>query len=207
MAEKIHTHPSPAGPPELDPQCWLDEHGDALYRYALARLRDPDRAEDLVQETLLAALRGRENFGGRASVRTWLIGILKRKVVDEYRQRWREQPATELAADDEGDRRVESLFDQRGHWQRDLPAWSDPRAALEQKEFWQTFQHCLSLLPGRLADAFVLREVEQMSGEEVRQVLGITPTNLWAMLHRARMRLRECIAANWFNKPREETTP
>ncbi|MEN6626729.1 MAG: sigma-70 family RNA polymerase sigma factor [Candidatus Sumerlaeia bacterium] len=186
----------------IDPEHWVDEHGDALYRYALIRLRDPERAEDIVQETFAAALKAREYFAGRSSERTWLIGILKRKIIDTYRKRWREVPATELAAGVEEDQIVQSLFDERGHWQQRYgpSSWADPSAAIKEEQFFEVLNGCLGALPGRLADAFTLREIDNIPSNEICQILGITPTNLWAMLHRARVRLRQCMEAKWFGR-------
>ncbi len=185
----------------LDPESWVDEHGDALFRYAIVRLRNAELAEDIVQETFAAALRAKDNFAGRSTERTWLIGILKRKIIDHFRRRWREVPATELASGEQEDMLIQAMFDERGHWQKNRPlTWSNPQMALEQKEFFAVLQGCLDCLPGRLADAFTLREIENLTTEEICQVLQITPTNLWAMLHRARMRLRQCLEAKWFGK-------
>ena len=73
-----------------NPENWVDEYGDYLYRYALSRVKDPIIAEDLVQETFLAALKARHNFQGRSTARTWMIAILKHKIVDYIRQKVRE---------------------------------------------------------------------------------------------------------------------
>ncbi len=187
-----------------DPAIWLEQHGDALYRFALLRVRDREVAEELVQECLLGALRARDSFGGQASERTWLIGILKRKVVDHFRRAAREAPGSEV---DAADRAASGCADQsdftaKGLWARGPGRWGgDPGRLLEDGEFWDVFHRCLAGLSERLADAFVLRELEQMPSDEVCQVLGLTPTNLWARLHRARLGLRRCLEKNWFDRP------
>ena len=71
---------------KLDPVQWLDKYGDYLYRYALMRVRDSAIAEDILQETLLAALGASQNHAGLSSERTWLVGIMKHKVVDYFRR-------------------------------------------------------------------------------------------------------------------------
>lgn len=184
--------------PSADPESWVDRHGDSLYRYALLRLRSPDLAADAVQETFLDALRVRDSFQGRSNERTWLIGILKHKVVDQLRKTSREQVAsngsTMVPGADAGE-----AFDRRGHWRVGPTSWNgDPARDAESREFWETFAACLSKLPRGLADAFYLRELDDLSAEEVREVLGITPANLWARLHRARSLLRRCLELNWF---------
>ncbi|MHC4065441.1 MAG: sigma-70 family RNA polymerase sigma factor [Planctomycetota bacterium] len=180
----------------LDPSCWLADHGDALFRFALLRVRDPKLAEDMVQETFVAALAARSRFAGRSSERTWLVGILKRKVADHFRRASRSQPVTDVT--DSADAH-ESLFDGRGKWIA-LPAKQlrEPGTALEQQEFWGAFYQCLSALPGRLAEAFCLRELDNMPGKDICKVLDVSATNLWVWLHRARGQLRRCMERRWF---------
>lgn len=184
----------PAGSPEQ----WLDEHGAALYRYALTHLRDEHKAEEAVQETLLAALQARDRFTGGSSPRTWLIGILKHKIIDQFRRAAREAPledpdridAEDLAA-------AEGCFAPDGHWDTPPAHWGDPVRALEGTQFWTILQRCLDALPGRLARLFLLREIMEEDTDSICQELAITPTNLWTMLYRARMRLRDCLDSQW----------
>lgn len=183
------------------PEHWLDEHGDALFGFAYLRLRDRDAAEDLVQETLLAAWRGRERFVGHSSERTWLIGILKHKLADHWRRRRREpQPAATPGPDGLDRELLGALFDdtRRDHWRAPPSPWSDPDAALEQRQFWQVFSACVAALPPAQAQAFSLCELDGFKGEEACKAMGLAATNLWVMLHRARLRLRACLEKNWF---------
>jgi RNA polymerase sigma-70 factor (ECF subfamily) len=178
-----------------NPESWVDEYGDFLYRFALSRVKDPSVAEDLVQETFLAALRAYENFKGRSAARTWLIAILKHKIVDHIRKKIREpstdkiETLTDLADSD---------FDDRGEWQNRPIKWAiNPDKIYEQKEFLDVLYRCLADLPERLAEAFILREMDGLSTEDICKVLNITPTNSWVMLYRARMSLRRCIENKW----------
>jgi RNA polymerase sigma-70 factor (ECF subfamily) len=164
-----------------------------LLRYASLQLRDAQAAEDAVQETLLAALAGEQGFGQRASLRTWLTGILKHKIIDTIRRVSREAPA---AGEDEFD----ALFDERGHWIEMPAAWSDPGASLEQKGFFAALEECLKRLPEKTSRAFMMREHMGLETGEVCKELGITPTHCWVLLHRARMSLRECLTKEWFGK-------
>jgi RNA polymerase sigma-70 factor, ECF subfamily len=173
---------------------WLQEHGDALYGYALPRVRGEDAAEDLVQETLLAALAGHARFAGAAAERTWLIGILKHKLVDHLRKAVRQRALSEVQADESSE-----MFDRRGNWNVRVSAWyGDPHAALENAEFRDVLARCLAKLPTRIAQLFWLREADGIGSEQLCQDLEITPTNLWTMLHRARLRLRRCLSIHWF---------
>ncbi|HEY9197930.1 MAG TPA: sigma-70 family RNA polymerase sigma factor [Gammaproteobacteria bacterium] len=185
-----------------NPETWLDEHGDALYRYALLRLRNADQAEELVQETFVAALQARERFSGGASVRTWLIGILKHKILDQFRRDARETALDDSASDDDYAGLAEDSFAADGHWSLRPADWGDPHAALEAGQFWAALQYCLDRLPKRLARLFVLREVMEEGTEEICQELTITPTNLWTMLYRARLGLRQCLDRNWVGEAR-----
>ncbi|GAB4362265.1 MAG: sigma-70 family RNA polymerase sigma factor [Deltaproteobacteria bacterium] len=181
-----------------DPAGWLDAHGDALFRFALIRVRDRALAEDLVQETLLAAFRGREGFSGRSSERTWLVGILKNKIADHYRRAARENSRDELLL---REALGGSPFDGTGRWKSGPSEWgTDPAALARQAGFLEQLRRCLSELPGAQADAFTLREVDGLGTREICKVLEITETNLWVILHRARMRLRACLEANWFGR-------
>ncbi len=184
-----------------DPATWLDQHGDSLYRFALLRVRNPTTSEDLVQETLLAAWRAKDNFAGQATERTWLIAILKNKLIDHFRRSSRETPLPDIADSDDA---IDALFvEHTGHWAQSPMAWSRPDDALEQSEFWRVFQDCLAGLPDRQAQVFTLTEVDGLSTEELCKALSAQPSNVWVMLHRARLRLRECLEQRWFGTTAE----
>ena len=190
-----------------EPNCaaWLDEHGDYLYKYAIFRLRDQTASEDVVQETFLAALKAYEKFEGRGSERTWLVGILKHKIIDHYRKVGREAPIGEGA--DDGPEHLE-FFERtdewQGHWNADRAPteWQQtPAELIERSDFWRVFNDCLSPLPQRTANAFTLREVDGLKSEEICEILSISVNNLWVILHRARLHLRNCLEVNWFKQP------
>ena len=170
-----------------------------LLRYASLQLRNPDAAEDAVQETLLAALGAEAGFAGRSNVRTWLTGILKHKIVDAIRRESRERP---LAAEDSETASYEfdALFDEKGHWHEHPPAWEDPDGALHQKQFLQALEDCLKGLPERTARAFMMREHLGCDTGEICKELAITESHCWVVLYRARMALRACLEASWFRK-------
>lgn len=171
-------------------------------RYAMLQLRNPDQAEDVVQETLLAAIEGRARFAGGSSLKTWLTGILKHKILDAIRRKSREQSLS-TAGDDETET-VDAMFKQDGHWQEAPATWGDPEQALENRKFWEVFELCSRLMPERTARIFMLREVMEMTTEEICQECAITPTNLWVILHRARLILRECLEIKWFGHKKNE---
>ena len=183
----IETIPQPG----LDPAIWLQRHGDYLYRHALFRLRDAAAAEDVVQETLLAALKSSNRFVGRSNERTWLVGILKHKVIDHFRNSQREAQLECCDNDEE-------FFDKAGAWKSTSRpfAWNvNPESALELKDFQRRVESCLNQLPQRLAQVFVLREIDELTTEEICTLLNITSTNLWVMLHRARLRLQQLLGS------------
>lgn len=173
---------------------WLNQHGDYLYRFALARLRDPHLAEDVVQETFLAAIKS-PDFAGQSSPRTWLTGILKHKVIDVMRKNIREVAASDLMTDQ--DANMDEFFDEKGHWEEKPLAWDMPQDALEQKQFLGTLQSCMDKLPAKLAQLFLMRDIQESDNEEICKELNISATNAWVMLYRARMGLRKCLEINW----------
>jgi RNA polymerase sigma-70 factor (ECF subfamily) len=191
--------------PVLAPETWLDRHGDALYRFAYGRVRDPDLAADLVQETFLEGLRSRPSFAGKASERTWLTSILKYKIVDSYRRSGRAPRAEEPAASEPD---AEGFFDRRGHWKTAPAPWDgDPGATLERSEFWDVLGQCVTKLPEHLADAFLAIEVGEGSRDHLCERLRITAANLSVRLYRARLLLRHCLENHWFAEqgPRSRT--
>lgn len=191
------TAPAHHGLPGPDPARWLAKHGDALFRFALLRLRDRGHAEEAVQDCLLAALRNVQTFADRSAERTWLIGILKHKIVDHLRRASRKRGREEAAV------AGPAPFDERGFWRSRPERWiEDPSAALQREEFGPVLMRCLSKLPDGIASALVLRELHRMSSDEVCAILEVSPQTLWQRLHRARLGLRRCLERNWFGSSR-----
>ena len=189
------------GTPETFDPSRAEEYRAYLMRYALLQLRDTTAAEDAVQETLLAALQTTTRFAGRSSVKTWLVGILKHKIIDAHRRQAREQPLSRpdgQGGDAEPDI-ADAAFAEDGHWNEFPSSWEAPDRSLESSEFWKIFEMCVQVMPARNARAFVMREVLELSTEEICKELGITATNCWVMLHRARLAMRECLESKWFN--------
>jgi RNA polymerase sigma-70 factor (ECF subfamily) len=181
-----------------DPSEWVDRYGNYLFRYAMLRLRDRSTAEDLVQETFLAALKDHGSFSGQSSESTWLVGILKHKIADHFRHQAREAPLEESDLRDQPD---SSPFDGSGHWTSGPTDWGgNPADLYREKKFLAQFTKCLSALSPNHANAFTLREIEGADTGEICKVLNVTETNLWVILHRARMLLRRCLEANWFER-------
>lgn len=181
----------------------LEQHREALYRYALLHLRAPDDAEDVVQETFLAALQGAGAFRGDSALRTWLIGILKRKIVDRVRRQLREpvvQPPVDPETGEEDAAFMDRLFQPDGHWGTPPQTWADPQGCLENEAFWRVFEACVRELPGKGARVFLLREVAGLEAAEICKDVGISASNYWVIMHRARLRLRDCLDACWFQK-------
>lgn len=181
----------------IDPELWVDEYGGYLYRYAYSRLREAYAAEEVVQETFLAGIRYREQFSGRGSQRAWLLGILKRKIVDYVRLRSKYQCVGSQEDDNDPSNQ---LFDEKGNWRPAALRWSTTAdQQVESRELWQVVRDCLGHLPSGQADAFVLSVMEEMDSEEICRELDITPSNLWTRLHRARLGLAKCVGARWFS--------
>ncbi len=166
-----------------------------LLRFARSQLRNDAWAEDAVSDTVLAALEKPQAFAGRSQLKTWLVGVLKHKLIDQLRRHQRE--ATTLDADDAED--IDALlFDARGHWREPPPDWGDPAAALGQRQFFEVLEACCERLPATQARVFMMREWLELDTPEICKELAITSTNLWVLLHRARLRLRGCLQQHWF---------
>jgi RNA polymerase sigma-70 factor (TIGR02943 family) len=181
--------------PAPGPEQWVELYGNAMYRYALVRLSDPEIAQDIVQEALVAALDAYRRFEGKSSIKTWLIAILKRKIVDHFRRAKNHQRMDNF---DEAVTGSDRLFDDTGHWAAKPNEWDvNPIKAYEQREFIDILYQCIAKLPDRLAEIFMLREFEEMSTAQICRQLEITESNTWVMLYRARMQLRKCLESNW----------
>lgn len=180
---------------------WVDEHGDYLYGIALLRVGDKQVAEDIVQDTFMAALKALDSFEGKSTERTWLVSILKRKIIDFYRKNKRF-----IYFDHDGDTDELPYFhhtgQMRGTWKAKYAPdnWDkNPLDALERSEFREVLQICIRNLPENLAAIFTLREIDGWSTEDICKELEITASNLWVMLHRSRTRLRRCLEERWFS--------
>lgn len=177
-----------------DPDLWVEKYGDRLYYYAWMQLRNKHDAENAVQETLLAALKSKDKFAGKSTELTWLTGILRHKIMDHFRRQKR-QAQVDIGESDEV---LDSLYSKSGMVINAPTEWSlDPSGVYEKSEFWDVLNGCLSKLPKQQSEAFYLKEVEGLKSDEICNLLGITATNLWVLLHRARQRLRLCLEKNW----------
>lgn len=180
----------------------LETHRRAMLKFALLQLRNETLAEDCVQEALAAAVQSAERYSGGSSVRTWLIGILKHKILDHFRKAGREALFSgsdeETAVDDFG-----ALFESDGHFVEPPADWANPEQALTQSEFFEVLERCLQALPPVTARVFTLREVMGVSTEEICTEFGISAGNCWVLIYRARMSLRECLEKRWFESARE----
>jgi len=181
----------------------LAELRPMLIKIARLQLRNDTWAEDVVSETLVAALEGATRFGGQSQVKTWVVGILKHKIIDQFRKNGREvsvdaeQEASEAETFDD-------LFVADGHFSnRPLPTWGDPEACLNRNQFLEILQACVDKLPVALGRIFMMREWLEYETEEICKELAITSTNAFVMLSRARMRLRDCLELNWFGQERK----
>lgn len=188
----------------LDSRAMIDAHGDFLYRFALARVGHQDVAEDLVQETFLAALQGTYRENGPAAERRWMIGIMKHKVVDYFRKQSRKPIQHPDPPDGQP---IEEGFLADGRWKPNaaaMQAWPEqPDGLVERRQFWDALAGCMERLPPRAAQVFTLRELDELDIDNICQLLQLTPTNFSVILHRARKQLRDCLANRYFGLPQK----
>ncbi len=180
---------------DLHPEYWVDNYADYLFNYAIGRVSDAELAKDLVQETFVAGLNSAKNFKGDAAERTWLIAILKRKVIDHYRKINSKKGQAEVrinynsADEDEGDWLEERVAD---------PFNKSGEDTMENEELGMAIHECISKLPKKQANVFSMKTIQGMSTEDICNELGINPSNLWVMIHRARTALMGCLNEKWF---------
>ena len=186
MASKIHI---------LNPDTWVDLYADYLFNYTITRVNDSDIAKDLVQETFFAGLKAMDNFQGKASERTWLIAILKRKIIDYYRK----------INSNKGKAEVKMNFysdgDREGEWieERVPSSWgAEVEKNIENEELALVLDKCINGLPEKYAMVFRMKTIQQIETEEICKELEISSSNLWVIIHRARTQLRKCMEDNWF---------
>lgn len=178
----------------LHPDSWVDEYADYLFNYAIARVNDAELAKDLVQETFFAGLNSAKNFKGTASERTWLVAILKRKVIDHYRKINSKKGKAEIRVsyrdgDNEGSWLEEQVAD---------PFSSSENDRIENEELGQAIQDCIAKLPEKQAKVFTMKTIQGLSTEDICNELEINPSNLWVLVFRARTALMGCLNTSWF---------
>jgi RNA polymerase sigma-70 factor (TIGR02943 family) len=179
----------------LQPKIWVDQYADYLFNYAVSRVSDAEIAKDLVQETFFAGLKSAKNYKGDAAERTWLIAILKRKVIDHYRKINSNKGKAEVrmtyntSSETEGDWLEEQVAD---------PLSVLENSEIENEELGMAIQECISKLPKKQSLVFTMKTVQGMSTEDICNELDINPSNLWVMIHRARTTLMDCLNQNWF---------
>lgn len=171
-----------------------------LMKFARLQLRNESWAEDAVSEALLAALSRPQAFAARSQLKTWLVGILKHKVIDILRQHQREVLLLNDDADERADPLEDIAFRANGHFAQAPADWGNPDQDLSQRQFMAILDACTEKLPPVQGRLFLMREWLELSSEEICKELDLTPTNLYVQLHRARLRLRECLELNWFNR-------
>ncbi len=175
----------------------LAEIRPTLLGIARLQLRNDAWAEDVVSETLIAALENRASFAGKSQLKTWIVGILKHKIIDQFRRSKREMSADAMVEAGEVEN-FDELFTASGHRVTSPLDWGDPEATLNRSQFFEVLQSCVDELPAGLGRIFMMREWLEYETDQICKELGITSTNCFVMLFRARMRLRECLEARWF---------
>ncbi len=194
MDEKEKT----ASPRQRSQSQWIEKHADALFNFAIIRLGDRETAKDLVQETFLSALQNLDSFRGESSEKTWLISILKNKIIDHYRKS--KTAKSVPLTDDDGTFELDKYFDHEGEWKESARpvSWSGTGYhSLRSKEFLEILHICLSRLQELGREVFVSKYLDEMDSEEICKKLDVTASNYWVIMHRAKLQLRQCIERNW----------
>ena len=192
----------PADASLLTDAVFLTDLRQQMLKFASLQLSDRHLAEDAVQEALVGALKNGNSFGGRAALKSWVFAILKNKIVDILRHKQRLVNVSSLLHETDEDDDCADFFDNKGHWHsHETPAaWAHPEASLHDSQFWKVFEACLEHLPASQARVYMMREFVELDATEICEAAGVSLTNLNVMLHRARLRLRECLEDHWFVK-------
>lgn len=187
---------------QLQNPAFVIELRQQMLKFAILQLSSLQQAEDAVQEALMSAFQHIDSFTGRAAFKTWVFAILKNKIFDLIRQKSRLMTMSELFNDEDSEQSIDALFDASGHWNKyEVPqVWPSPEEILEQQDFWIIFDACLNHLPAKYAQVFMLREMIELSSDEICEKLGLTVTNLNVLMYRSRTRLRECLENKWLLK-------
>lgn len=190
-----------SAPERFADEQFIEELRAQMLAFAKLQIRDEGLAEDAVQEALIGALKNAESFGRRAALKTWVFAILKNKIVDQLRKLNRELPEASFASAEDEHSNLDELFDNKGFWlHEERPVkWNQPRELLEQEQFWQVFELCLEGLPESQARLFMMREFLEVDSAEICDLMNISSSNLYVILYRARLRLRECLENRWFS--------
>ena len=181
------------------PENWVDNYSDYLFSFAISRVSDREMSKDLVQETFLSALKAYDKFKGNSSVKTWLVSILNRKIIDYYRKNSKKIEYNTLDSDSPF---VKDKF-LHGAWEKERQPldWGMGDEDLSgNDDFIKVLRYCISLLPENLRGVFLEKSLGEESTQEICKEFDISASNLWVIIHRARLRLRECIENGWFNK-------
>ncbi|MDX7879763.1 RNA polymerase factor sigma-70 [Acinetobacter nosocomialis] len=187
---------------QLHNPAFLQDLRQQMIKFAFLQLSSLPQAEDVVQEALTSAFQHLDSFKGRAAFKTWVFSILKNKIIDVVRQKSRLVAMSELFKDEESELSVDELFDASGHWHKyEAPqAWQSPEEMMEQSDFWIIFEACLDHLPAKYAQVFMMREVVELSSNEICSKLELSISNFNVLMYRSRTRLRECLENKWLLK-------
>lgn len=184
----------------LKPENWVDNYSDYLYSFAFYRVNDQALAEDLVQDTFLSALSARDTYKGQASEKTWLVSILKNKIIDHYKKAsTRNESPLQLSTYDAPSYDYYFNKQKKGHWQKEHSPkdWGDVQHQPETKEFFNVLQKCMSGLPAKWAGVFKMSLLDDQDSKEVCKEFKLTSSNFWVIMHRAKLQVRECLEKNW----------
>ena len=187
---------------QLHNPAFLQDLRQQMIKFAFLQLSSLPQADDVVQEALTSAFQHLDSFKGRAAFKTWVFAILKNKIIDVIRQKSRLVAMTELFKDEESELSIDALFDASGHWHKyEAPqAWQSPEEMMEQADFWIIFEACLNHLPAKYAQVFMMREVIELSSNEICSKLELSISNFNVLMYRSRTRLRECLENKWLLK-------
>ncbi|MCE3228065.1 MAG: polymerase subunit sigma-24 [Bacteroidetes bacterium] len=191
---------TPENTNKLEPQYWVERYSDYLYSFAYYRVNNQELAEDLVQDAFLSALNARDTYKGQASEKTWLVSILKNKIIDHYKKAsTRNESPLQLSSVEAPSYDYYFNKQKKGHWQPDSKPkdWDEAQHQPETKEFFNILEKCLDSLPAKWRGVFTMSLLDDNDSPVVCKEFNLTSSNFWVIMHRAKLQIRECLEKNW----------
>ncbi len=174
---------------------WVKTYTKDLFSYTISKVSQKEIAEDLVQDTFLAAYQSHQKFEGKSNIKTWLFSILKHKIVDYYRSKYKSSMQVSVGI-------IEQFFDGNHRWKPEYRPieWSNEQELLNDPEFTKVLKSCFDMLPDKWSSAVQLKYLEENEAELICAKLEITKSNFWQIIHRAKLQLRNCLELKWFKR-------
>lgn len=178
---------------------WVNEYADALFSWAYHKTLSKETAEDIVQETFLAATKSFEKCKNPDQPKSWLFAILNNKIIDHFRKKAKSIHQIQTPLEKESAQFIDNFYNQDDNWTSDARALfsSEEKHLLDNPVFNELLEKCLNDLPEKWKTAILSKYLLEKDGKEICQELEITPSNYWQVIRRAKLFLKVCLEKHW----------